>query len=193
MDSPSRSAVGRFFALADDTSVQVADTPFRYPEIWARQLTPETGVARLCIGGGEDPVKLLVTLAQALTEPLFVLALIDASTGQTGKYESGAMTYPDVAAFFDEFGRLFAAHGRAEAWVGSTQDSGLVVLDEHDLLYAYGPLDEFEAILPDRGYKAGFPEVPVPHAHALDVELAEQLRFREWPGWARVLPLEEKE
>ena len=169
------------------------DTPFRYPETWAREVASDTDVVRLCIGGGDDPVRLLLAVAEALAEPLFVLAVIDVSEAETGKYESEAMTYADVASFFDEFGRLFAEHGRAEAWVGSTHEGGLIVLDEHDLLYAYGPLDEFERILRDRGFTAGLPEMPVPHVHALNVELAEQLRLREWPGWARVLPLEDGE
>jgi hypothetical protein len=184
------SVIGRFFALGDDT-------PFRHPEIWTRQASPDTGVARLCIGGGEDPVGLLLRLGQALTEPLFVLAVIDVSTEATGKYESEAMTDADVASFFDQFGRLFAEHGRAEAWIGSLPDEGglardFVVLDDHDLLYAYGPLDVFERILRDVGFTTGLPEIPVPHVHGLNVELAQDLQLREWPGWARVLPLEDE-
>jgi hypothetical protein len=181
----SHSETGRFFAFGEYTA-------FRHPEIWARQAT--TGPDRLCIGGGEDPVKLLVALAQALAEPLFVLAVISVSmAGNAAKYESEAMTHGDVALFFDEFGKLFSEHGRAEAWVGSTQDEGLIVLDEHDLLYAYGPFDEFERILRDRGFTAGLPELPVPHWHAFNAELAEEVRLREWSGWRRVLPLEDDE
>jgi hypothetical protein len=190
-DPTSRSVIGKFFAMGDDK-------PFRYPEVWERE--PTDGPDRLLIGGGEDPVKLLVALAQALSEPLFVLAVIHVSRdGDPGKYESEAMTHADVASFFDEFGKLFSDDGRAEAWIGSMQEEGgrardFIVLDNHDLLYAYGPLDEFERILRDRGFTAGLAEVPAPHEHHYNPQFdTEEARLREWSGWSRVLPLEEED
>ena len=188
-DPTSRSVIGKFFAMGDDK-------PFRHPEVWEREAV--TDIDRLIVGGGDDSVKLLVALAQVLSEPLFVLALIRVShEGDPGKYESEAMTHADVASFFDEFGKLFSDDGRAEAWIGSMQVEGgrvreFIVLDNHDLLYAYGPLDDFERILRDRGFTAGLAELPYPHSHAYNTELdAEEVRLREWPGWGRVLPLED--
>lgn len=102
------------------------------------------------------------------------------------------MTHADAAAFFDQFGTLFADDGRADAWVGSTQGEGLIVLDRDDVLYAYGPLDEFERMLRDRGFAAGFPLLPNPHIHNYNPELSpEEARLREWSRWNRVLPLDE--
>lgn len=89
------------------------------------------------------------------------------------------MTHADVASFFDDFGKLFSDDGRAEAWVGSIEDEGLIVLDDNDLRYAYEPLDEFERILRDRGFAAGFPLLPSPHAHNFNEELnLEEARLR---------------
>jgi hypothetical protein len=172
VDAP-RYPIGKLFELG-------ADTPFQHPQVLAREST--TGPDRLRIGGGEDSVKLLVALAQVLAEPLYVLAVFRVT--EPAKYESEPMTHADAASFFDEFGKLFSEDGRAQAWVGSMHDDGLIVLDEHDLLYASGPLNEFERILRDRGFTTGHAKIPAPHAHQYSPAFdTEEARLREWSGW----------
>ena len=67
----------------------------------------------------------------------------------------------------------------------------MLVLDEHDLIYAYGALHTFEQVLRERGYVRGDPQVPVPHEHHYNGrydKLESDLR-RLW-AWARILPLD---
>jgi hypothetical protein len=184
IDIPGAPGYGKVFALGDDT-------PFRHRKSWERE--PTRRRERLRIGGGDDPVELLVALAQLLVEPLYVLAVINVPfAGNGAKYESQALTHAGVGSFFDDFGTLFSDDGRADAWVGSMHDEGLIVLDENDLLYAYGPLDEFERMLRDRGFTVEWPLLPSPHVHNFNEELnSEEARLRGWSGWSRVLPLED--
>ena len=66
------------------------------------------------------------------------------------------------------------------------------MLDEHDLIYAYGPLAAMEAALVAAGFTEGEPAVPDPHEHHYNPELDPlEVRLREWWDWRRVLPLDE--
>ena len=163
-------------------------TPFRHPSIWMRELTSET--ERLRIGGGEHSVELLGALAAVLVEPLFVLVemRVPRATGDEGRLESHAMTHTDVVSFLAAFRELFEDDARANVWVGTTANVGLLVLDEHDLIYAYGPLDDFETVIRQRGFALGEPGAPDPHEHHYNPEfdhLEVQLREHDW---RRVLP-----
>lgn len=166
--------------------------PFRHPRVWTRQ--PTSGPERLLIGGGEAPVDVLSELAGALAEPLFVLVVLRVPrAGEAAKLESDALTHAELVGFLGEFRDLFENDGRAQAWVGATVGGeGLVVLDEHDLIYAYGPLDTLEAVLSARGYERGEPHVPDDHEHHYRPENDElEVRLRGWWDWRRVLPAED--
>ena len=170
------------------------EVPYRHPPVWSRE--PTSGPERLLIGAGRAPVALLTALAEVLPQPLFVLVVLRVPrAGDECKLESNALTQAEVLRFFGEFGELFEQDGRAQAWVGATaRGEGLLVLDEHDLVYAYGPLDAFEAVLAGRGYEPGVPEVPDPHEHAyLERYDSLEVNLRECWDWRRVLPLDDSD
>ena len=99
-----------------------------------------------------------------------------------------------MASFYDEFCALFVDDARAQGWIGATDGSGLLVLDEHDLLYAYGPLDAFSSRLRATGFIPGEPRAPDPHEHHYNEEFDPlEQRLRAWSRWQRVLPLGEDE
>lgn len=175
--------IGKLFALG-------ADEPFRHAEIYAREET--SGPDRLRIGGGERPVALLEDLATLLAEPLFVLVVLSVPRGgsQAGRYESDALTLDELTAFLAEFDVLFADDARTALWVGSTTGEGLLVLDEHDLVYAYGSLAAFAGRLSARGFEHGLPAAPDPHEHHYNSELDDFERRLTARDWRRVLPLE---
>jgi hypothetical protein len=177
--------IGKLFALG-------AKEPYRHAEVWAREAT--SGPDRLRIGGGERPVGLIRNLASLLAEPLYVLVVLSVprGSGEPGRYESDALAQGEVATFLDEFEELFTHDARAELWIGSTTGEGLLVLDEHDLVYAYGLLDAFSAQLVARGFKDGLPRAPDPHEHHYNTEfdgLEARLIARDW---RRVLPLHDE-
>ena len=169
---------------------------FIHPDAFARE--PTTGPERLRIGGGRDSPRLLGALASLVSEPLFLLVVLRQSNDPTGpgegRYEAVPRTYVQVLDFLDEYHDLFAYDARADVWVGSTKNSDLLVLDEHDFIYAYGDLDAFERELEAQGFRREFVEVPYPHVHwtrreldPLESELCNRL------DWNRILPLQPKD
>jgi hypothetical protein len=171
-----------------------ADEPYRHPEVFAREQT--SGPERLRIGGGAHPIGLLVSLARVLRQPLFLLVELRLvlATDVPKRYESEALSLPEVAAFFEDFDGFFTHDGRASAWIGSTDGDGLLVLDEHDLIYAYGLLGVFEDVLLARGFAPGFAEIPEPHGHHYPAQWsAEELRLAGTVTWRRVLEIDEDE
>lgn len=50
------------------------------------------------------------------------------------------------------------------------EDRATIVWDRHDLLYAYGPLEKFTAILREAGFTDGVAAIPSPHVHTYHPE-----------------------
>jgi len=166
--------------------------PLQHPELFA--LEPSTGQDRLRIGGGQDSPRLLAALASRLTEPLYILVVNRGRVSTEGRYESTPKSLAEVLEFIDEYHDLFAHDCRADLWVGSVVSDGLVVLDEHDFVFAYGELDLFSDELLALGYRAGHLELPFPHEHRFHDELdshEESLANRS--DWNRIFPLQESD
>ncbi len=166
--------------------------PYRHPRVWLRERVDD-GRERLRIGAGIGTIDLLLALAAELQEPLYVLVVMRAPRValERGRWESTALTQAELGRFAVRFGELFEDDARAQLWIGELLSDNLLVLDEHDLIYTYGPLHRFEHVLRERGYETGDPIVPDPHEHHYNHQfdkLEEALR-REWV-WHRILPLE---
>ena len=176
--------IGKLF-VPDDPA------PYRHPRVWLREPTDER--ERLRIGAGIGTLDLFRALAAPLREPLFLLVVMRAPrVVEAGRWESIALTHPELDRFLGRYGELFEEDARARLWVGEIDGVGMLVLDEHDLIYAYGPLHTFEQVLREHGYTSGDPAVPSPHEHRYNHrydELEQDLR-RLW-AWNRLLPLDE--
>jgi hypothetical protein len=71
-----------------------------------------------------------------------------------------------VGEFFHRFGRFLIEDARHDLWLHSHNEDATIVLDRHNLIYAYGPLDDFERMLDSAGIPRGpLPEAPDPHVH----------------------------
>jgi hypothetical protein len=59
-----------------------------------------------------------------------------------------------------------------------------LVYDQHNVIYAYGPLNRFEEVLRKQGFKTGAVRFPSPHAHNYNPENDEEetrvLEYCEW-------------
>ena len=180
--------------MAGRFSLPDAEEPYRHPEVFAREQT--TGPERLRIGGGAHPAALLVSLARVLRQPLFLLVELRVAVASEApsRYESEALSHPEVAVFLEDFDGFFTHDGRASVWIGSTDGDGLLVLDEHDLIYAYGLLGVFEDVLLARGFEPGLAEIPFPHQHDYPPAWAdEERRLVESVSWRRVLEIDEED
>lgn len=76
----------------------------------------------------------------------------------------------------------------------STDSSSILVYDNHNVIYAYGPLDAFERILLAQGLaRAENVAFPVPHMHRYNVEFDEQAKsLLSYWNWIH-FPLQESD
>jgi hypothetical protein len=166
--------------------------PLRHSEVFCYEST--TGPDRLRVGGGQDSPRLLAALAGQLPELLYVLVVNRGRICGEGRYESPPMSFVAVLSLIDEYHDLFAHDSRADIWIGSVASNNLLVLDEHDFVFAYGDLDNFADELRSLGYREEPVELPFPHEHRMNREfddLEESLVNRT--DWNRILPLQESD
>jgi len=91
---------------------------------------------------------------------------------ELGRYESPELSTEAVQAFLGRFGRFLSEDGRHDFWVRSHGDDATIVWDRHNLIYAYGPMTDFESALLDQRMRPGAPpSVPDPHVHQIHPEL----------------------
>ena len=89
-----------------------------------------------------------------------------------GRYQSATQhTRQEVLALLDRFENYFAKDGRHNLWLAAPP-SGQLVLDRHEVTYAYGPIAEFVARLREKNFaEVEMIRVPVPHSHHFHKEM----------------------
>jgi len=129
-------------------------------------LEPTTGPERLKIGA-RQPLQILLQLYWSISEPLHLLYVLHTSRcgSKLGRYESPAVDRNAINQFTGEFYEFLTEDARHDLWILSPQSSATLVLDRHDLIYAYGPLSEFQSILQSNEIQEGEVSIPVPHSH----------------------------
>jgi hypothetical protein len=170
-----------------------ARAPYRYGHVYTAQT--RGGRKRLLIGPSQGHVEILRCLSECLPVPLkllYVLVVPRSADHEPGRYESPNLTRDQVEAFLSQHKRFFESDGRHHLWVASP-DAGTIVYDRHDMLYAYGPIDEYIARLEEHGLRPGVVTVPRPHWHAYHAELdAEETAIVSHWQWLRK-PLRESD
>lgn len=145
-----------------------------------------TGPDRIKIGADNHRVKLLIALTECLAPPLYMLYVLHVprSGSEAARYESPLLDQEKLAEFIWTFSEFFQRDARHDLWVGSIDGTGLLVLDSHGLLYAYGPQDRYTAVLRSHGLENGAVTIPSPHVHhyhmRFDVDEVELLRAFAW-------------
>lgn len=174
------------------------DQPFSYPNIWERDESLP-GRPRLVIGAASGHLQLILELAKNLNSrfcPLYILA-IPCSVAQMGRYDTNWMSHDELSSLFTDFRDLLERDGRHELWIGAVwQDQPITMFayDQHQQIYAYGPINDFEAILLDKGFERGKVSIPVPHSHhyraELEGEISRFLGAYKW-RWTELDPDDE--
>lgn len=87
-----------------------------------------------------------------------------------------------MESFLLDFKEFFESDGRHHVWVMSVPESSTLVYDQHNVIYAYGPLQEFTEILRENGLQNGAVRFPVPHSHNYNPENddAEERLVQRW-------------
>jgi hypothetical protein len=165
------------------------------PDVWQREHT--SGPERLRIGCRRGAIDVMLALAGARAESwrLLYVLLVSRGRGREGRHESPVLSWAQASEFLRRHRDVFELDARHAIWLqGSGDDAPLFVLEQHDVLYAYGALDEYESVLGARGFRRGPVEIPAPHTHhyhsRLDADVEALLGELPW-RWTPLLPYDE--
>ena len=104
--------------------------------------------------------------------------------GAAGRYTSPEIDRPGFRSFMDTFGEFIQRDARCDVWAHSASDRATIVWDRHQLIHAYGPLEQHETVLRTLGFQPGSPSIPSPHAHhyhaGSDAVAAQVLQAFDW-------------
>ena len=166
--------------------------PHEYPKVFVRETT--TGSDRLKIAVSARGTETMLQLAAVLGEPfaaLYVL-LVPRGGGEAGRYQSPWMSRSQLTDLFERFAHFWDQDSRHHVWLFSHPDQATLVYDQHNVVFAYGPIEDYVRVLETSGYsEAQQLTFPAPHSHRYHLTLDEDERaLVSLPGWTRS-PLQE--
>ena len=159
---------------------------YEYANAFAVERT--SGPERLIIAPSSNHLSIMIDLLQVMNEPFWILYILTVPRGgsEAGRYQSADPLFPQQAEeFLVRFGQFLENDGRHHVWVKSVSGSDLLVYDKHNVLYAYGQLAKFEAVLSNRGLeKVESIQFPSPHTHqynaSFDQDERDVVRYWKW-------------
>jgi hypothetical protein len=130
--------------------------------------------SRLVIACSTAPLVVVNRLLTLMDEPFLLLWVLHAprTSVVAGRYQSPPLSTSSVERLLSQFGRFFQEDARSDIWLHTGQPATLVY-ERHDLIYAYGPLVRFAALLESSGFARGKISISVPHAHNYHPEFDE--------------------
>ena len=148
------------------------DVAWSYPAELCPPGNGRSGTTGDC--AGRTPRWAAARTAALLPEPLWVLYVLvtPRSEAAAGRYQSATPhTREEVLALLDRFEKYFACDGRHNLWLAAPP-AGQLVLDRHEVIYAYGPIAEIVARLKEKDFaEVEMIRVPVPHSHHFHEEM----------------------
>jgi hypothetical protein len=126
-----------------------------------------SGTERIVAGiPAGDPV-VIRYLAAALSEPFYLLYVLHTprGAGEPGRYQSPELDRAALDRILRRYAGYLSKDARHDLWIAKPDGSATLVWDRHNLLYAYGPLDDFVAVLRALGFTPGDPNARFEHIH----------------------------
>jgi len=168
---------------------------FRYANTFERQDTEQN--PRLLIAPSEGQVELLLRMLRELNSPysLMYVLLAPHTDARPGRYLVSGLSEDETRTLLLGFRTFFEGDARHHLWIASERDNALLVYDQHNVIYAYGPIDQFSAILAAQGLQQSKTEFPYPHTHHFrsSMNVYEDLLLREFDWqWSPLLPEDEE-
>ena len=146
--------------------------PNRYERVYWLE---DTGAGqRVVAAASEDQVEIVLHLAAVAAAGTFALLWVlhtPRGGSQPGRYQSPPLSLEEARRLLLEHRALFEQDGRGDIWIHSKDPASTIVLDRHDLIYAYGPVQIFIEVLHRLGFTVGRASIPSPHAHEYHAEL----------------------
>lgn len=144
-----------------------ADPTGEEPHVWEpffyrEERSPRPRITATMTG---ESTNLIRDLANCLEEPCAILHVIKVSRiGHPGRYQLKEwLDHTELDQYLNEFSEFLSHDGRHDFWIHSS--TGLIVYDRHEILYLYGPLNEFQQLLVSRGYTEELFSIYFAHHH----------------------------
>ncbi|MHC4960119.1 MAG: hypothetical protein ACYTGN_17320 [Planctomycetota bacterium] len=133
------------------------------------------------------PIELMLEFLRHVDGPLVALYLLIENTGgrPPGRYQSPVpVSRRALRRFCERFADFLERDSRHAFWILDNRSEQRLIFDRHDLVFAYGRLDDFEKVLVARGYTPGEAKgLPIDH-RPLDRWLdQEEDRLMDWWPW----------
>jgi len=165
---PELYKVGR---LPEGGAPQNEGLPFTQSDAFKLAASSD-GSSRLIVSTAGSHVELLRALLNPRDGPfalLYVLRVPRTKGTLAGRYQSPLdLTYRDIETFLTRFREFFERDARHALWIKAFGGSAVqLVYDEHDLIYVYGPLEQYRTELIERAFPESDFEAPqdVTHIH----------------------------
>jgi len=147
-------------------------TEFVYPNEYALQQT--SGPIRIIISSATNQMKLasdLIIRSDSYFGILYILA-VPRGKHKAARYQlADRLSKNDAVKFLEKYNEYFVNDGRHQIWIADTENNDFIVYDQHNVLYAYGNISEYEKILGIKRYQNTTKiEFPVPHVHCYNPE-----------------------
>jgi hypothetical protein len=134
-------------------------------------------------GGDPEVFRSLLTCI----EPPFMLLYVlhtPRGEGEPGRYQSPPVDRAAVEDFLARFSDYLRSDGRFHLWARSQSSNASLVWDNHNIIYAYGPLDDYGQQLNRLGFAEGSSPISFAHTHnyrpECDADAAAVLGLWEW-------------
>ncbi len=159
--------------------------PHRYPKVFVREKTK--GPDRLKIAASVQGTQTMLQLASVLGEPFSALYVLLVPRGKSveGRYQSPWMSSAELSDLFERFAPFWDQDARHHLWLFSDPDRATLVYDQHNVIFAYGPIKKYVRVLEASGY-AETQELPFPAPHnhryhvAFDQKERDLVSLRGW-------------
>lgn len=123
---------------------------------------------RIKIAADNKQIDLMLKLCENLHPPYFILyvLVVPRHGHKQGRYQSQQIeSINEVETFLNEFQYFFETDGRHHIWIGTVDNSGLLIYDQHNVIFSYGQLDKQLTTLRKEDFHELSFSFPVPHAH----------------------------
>jgi len=147
--------------------------PNRYERVFWVDHT--TAGPRIVAAVSAGQTKVALDLAATINGPFLLLWVLHTPRGGSlpGRYQSPPLTADELHRVLERHAALFDRDGRSDIWIHSRTPDATIVLDRHDLLFAYGPRDTFIDALRAMHFREGLASIPSPHSHQYHAEFDE--------------------
>ena len=131
------------------------------------------GPDRLVLAPAADQTGLLLDLARQLPEPFWLLyvVLVPRTGAEPGRYQiPEPMNRVEMDDFIRSYQDFLERDGRHHLWIASASSQDSLIYDNHNVIYAYGPLDKYRQVAEQHGLNEGEVRFPAPHQHCYNSE-----------------------